>query len=514
MSEDISTKNRRIAKNTLFLYFRMLILLGIGLFTSRVILQALGVENYGIQSVVTGFLSIFSFITSSMTLAIGRFITVELGKNDDSKLRQVFATSLTVQFVMGILILFLVETFGNWFLLTKMNIPAGRESAALWCLHCAAISSALALFTTPFQSCIIAHEKMGAFAYLSLFNALMKLMICYLVIMSSGDKLITYAILLTSVNILDLLFYIIYSLKNFKECTIKLSFEKQLFKRIWNFAGWNMFGNGAFILNTQGINMLLNIYFGVVINAARGIADQVNNIILMFVANFMTAINPQITKSYASGDTKYAFSLCCKGARFSFYIMFFLGLPLMIEAKQILQLWLGDPPPQSDIFLRWIIISTFTTTIGNTLVTLQMAQGDIKQYQTIMTLCAALIFPLSWLTFHLGGGPVYTYYIFSFIYWCMIFVRYQLVHIKTGIPAQQYLIGVVLRCHIVAIVSAIIPLLITHIMQPSLSRFFIVCSVCVLSISLSIYSIGLEKGERAMIVRKLKSTCYGLLRLC
>ena len=510
MLQDISSNNKRIAKNTFLLYCRMLILLVVGLFTSRVILQALGVENYGILSVVVGFLGIFSFITSSMTTAIGRFITVELGKNNLFRLKQVFSTSVTVQFLMGILILFLVETFGYWFLQTKMNIPAGRETAALWCLHCAAISSALTLFTTPFQSCIIAHEKMGAFAYLSLFEAFMKLLICYLVFVSPADKLITYAILLVMVNFLNISFYIIYSLRKFEECTFVFTFDRRLFKEIWNFAGWNMFGNGAWILNTQGVNMLLNIYYGVIVNAARGIADQVNNIILMFVNNFMMALNPQITKSYAAGDKEYAYSLACRGSRFSFYIMYLLGLPLMIEAKQILQLWLGTPPEQSDAFLVWIILSSFTTTIGNTIGTLQMAQGNIKRYQTIMTSFASLIFPFTWIAYYLGGTPIYTYYIFAFIYWCLIFLRFRLVHTSTGISYHQYLVGVVLRCHIVGIVSAIIPLLIALIMYPSFLRLLLVCIASTTSIVLTIYTIGLEKSERAMIISKVRSTLYTL----
>ena len=271
-----------------------------------------------------------------------------------------------------------------------------------------------------------------------------------------------------------------------------------------------MFGNGAWILNTQGVNMLLNIYFGVIVNAARGIADQVNNIILMFVNNFMMALNPQITKSYAAGDKEYAYSLACRGSRFSFYIMYLLGLPLMIEAKQILQLWLGTPPEQSDAFLVWIILSSFTTTIGNTIGTLQMAQGNIKRYQTIMTSFASLIFPFTWIAYYLGGTPIYTYYIFAFIYWCLIFLRFRLVHTSTGISYHQYLVGVVLRCHIVGIVSAIIPLLIALIMYPSFLRLLLVCIASTTSIVLTIYTIGLEKSERAMIISKVRSTLYTL----
>lgn len=320
MTDNISN-NKRLARNTIMLYIRMLILMVIGLFTSRVILQALGVEDYGVNSVIAGFLSMFSIITGSMSRAISRFITVELGKGNLQRLKQVFSTSISVQLIMGLFIVLLIETFGSWFVANKMQIPVGRETAAQWCLHCATLTTFISLMNVPFNSAIVAHEKMSAFAYMTILDAVLKLAICYALYISPIDKLITYSILGVCVSAVTTSVYWIYSLRKFEETSFSFKFDKNLFKEIWGFAGWNLFAQTSWILNTQGINMLMNLFFGVIVNAARGIAVQVNGVIQGFVENFMMALNPQITKSYAAGDKDEAFKLACRGSRFSFYII-------------------------------------------------------------------------------------------------------------------------------------------------------------------------------------------------
>ena len=509
---DISSNNKRIAKNTMMLYIRMLVLMLIGLFTSRVILQALGVEDYGINSVIAGFLSMFGIITSSMSSAISRFITVELGKGELSRLKQVFSTSISVQLFMGILIIILIETFGMWFVNTKMQIPEGREVAAQWCLHCATITTFISLMNIPFHSAIIAHEKMSAFAYMTIVDALLKLAICYAIYISPFDKLITYSILGVIVSIITTSIYWIYCLRNFEETSFNFRFNKKLFKEMWGFAGWNLFAQTAWILNTQGINMLMNIFFGVIVNAARGVAVQVNAIIQNFVNNFMIALNPQITKSYAIGDKDTAFKLACRGSRFSFYIMLVLALPIMIESRQILKLWLGTPPEQADVFIVWTILSTFTTLLGNTLVTLQMAHGNIRKYQIWITVFGWIPFPLTWLMFKLGAPSIVAYYIYVAVYWGLIFVRYYLVHGMTGIPAKMYLGGVVGRCHLVAIIASILPLVIFFMMPETIIRLILVGGTSILSAVIVIYTIGMEQTERNFIKEKILSKITFIFR--
>lgn len=504
MSETNSIiSNRRVAKNTILLYFRMLFLMVIGLFTSRVALQVLGIEDYGINNVIAGFLSMFGIITSSMSSAISRFITVELGLGNVERLKRVFSTSVVVQVLMGLLIVVLIESFGIWFLNNKMNIPEGRECAAEYCLHCATITTFISLMNIPFNSAIVAHEKMSAFAYMTIVDAFLKLAICYALYISSFDKLVTYALLGVCVSLLTTSVYWIYCYRRFPECSISIKFDRPLFKEIWGFASWNFFGQTAWILNTQGVNMIMNIFFGVVINAARGIAVQVNGILSQFVSNFMMALNPQITKSYASGDKNGAFCLACRGSRFSFYILLVLALPLMIESKQILQLWLGEMPMYADVFVVWTILSSFTTLLGNTLVTLQMAHGDIRYYQIWITVFGCLPFPLTWLVFEFGASSIVAYYIYFVVYWGLIFVRYYLVHRATGIPAKMYLGGVVLKCHLIGIVSAIIPVIIYLSMQQTIMRLMMVCAVSLITTTVVIYQCGLDLSEKNLLREKV-----------
>lgn len=500
-----STNTKRVAKNTLLLYIRMIILMLIGLFTSRVMLQALGVENYGINNVIAGFLSLFGIITSSMSAAIGRFITVELGKGNKHRLKTVFSTSIVVQFCMALSIAILIETFGIWFVDNKMNIPAGREVAAQWCLHCATLTTFISLLNIPFNSAIIAHEKMSAFAYMTIFDALWKLLVCYLIIISPIDKLITYSILSVCVSVITTTIYWVYCFRKFEECNKNIHFDSCLFREMWSFGGWNFFGNTAWMLNTQGVNMLMNVFFGVVVNAARGVAVHANGLLQQFVGNFMMALQPQITKSYANGDKNTAFKLACQGARFSFFIMLIVSLPVMIESHQILRLWLGNYPEQAEVFIVWTILSTFTTLLGNTLVTLMMAHGNIRNYQIKITLWGSLPFPLTWIAFQLGAPSIFAYYLFALVYWALIFVRYQLVHDMTGIPARMYLGGVVARTHFVGILSAIAPLALHFSMEESFVRLVLVGGISVLSTLTVIYVLGITPQERLFLHNQIIS---------
>lgn len=497
--------NKLVAKNTIILYFRMLLLMVVGFYTSRVVLRVLGVEDYGVQTVVAGFLSMFGIVTGSMSAAISRFITVELGRSNLQRVKTVFATSVVVQLVMAVLLVIAIESFGLWFVKTQMNIPLGRESAAIWCLHCATLTTLLTLINVPFNSAIIAHEKMAVYAYLSIFDAVLKLVICYAITISPFDKLETYALLLVVVSLTDNIIYWTYCHIKFEECRGKLVFDKRIFHEIWGFAGWSFFGNTAWILNNQGVNMLMNIFHGVVVNAARGIASQVDGIINNFVSNFMVALNPQITKTYAAGEKQNSFTLACRGSRFSFYILLMLALPIMIEANMVLTIWLGTPPEQSAEFFIWTVISSLIMTMGNTLVTLQNAHGNIRHYQIWITVFGYLPFPITWIVFKLFDAPaIWAYYIFTLVYWFLLFVRYYLVHQSTGIPAKQYILGVIVRCHVVGILSAILPLLLHSIMNESILRLILVTVTSIVTSGIVIYTVGMEKSERSMVLNIVK----------
>ena len=337
----------RIAKNTLLLYFRMLLTMGVSLYTSRVILNALGIEDYGIYNVVGGVVAMFGILSGSLSVAISRFITFELGKGDLDKLKRIFCTSVNIQVILIAIITILMETIGIWFLNNKMVIPEERLAAANWVFQFSVITFALNLLSVPYNAVIIAHEKMSAFAYISIIDVTLKLIVAFIIAYNPFDKLVYYGLLIMICGVINRSIYAIYSKRHFEEATYRMIFDKGLMKEMFGFAGWNYFGSSAYVLNTQGVNMLLNTFFGVTVNAARGVAVQVNAAVSHFIDNFMTAVTPQITKSYATNDRDYCFKLVNKGAKYGFFLMLLMSLPIFLETETILNLWLKNPPENS-----------------------------------------------------------------------------------------------------------------------------------------------------------------------
>lgn len=348
---------KRIAKNTFLLYIRMFINMGISLFTSRVILKNLGIEDYGIYSVVGGVVIMFSFLTGSLSSAISRFITYSLETENSKRLSYIFSTSVFTQLFLAVVVVGLVEYFGIWFLKYKLNIPVERETAAQWAMHGAVMIFFVNIVSVPYNATIIAHEKMSAFAYISIFDVVLKLFVAFSLYISPYDKLKTYSVCMVFVTAFISFLYVLYCLGHFAECKLKMVFDRAMFKEMTGFAGWSLLGNGATLLNTQGVNIVSNIFFGVVINAAKGIADQISAITMQFVNNFTTAINPQITKSYAIGNYPYLFNLIFKGSKISFFLMLLFTVPLVVEAEFVLSLWLGYYPPKAPLFVRLVLIS-------------------------------------------------------------------------------------------------------------------------------------------------------------
>lgn len=318
----------------------MLFMMAVTLYTSRVVLNTLGVQDYGIYNVVGGVVAMFGFINSSMASATQRYITFALGKGDKNNLKKVFSTSLQIHVMISVLIVILGETIGLWFMYEQMKIPADRMNAAFWVLQCSIISAVIMILSVPYNADIIAHEKMSAFAYISILEVVLKLVIVYLLLISPFDKLIFYAFLILAVQILIRFCYSLYCNKHFEESKYQKIWDKHLFKEMTGFAGWSMFGNLSSVLFSQGLNMLLNVFFGPVANAARAIAVQVQTAIQQFVGNFQMALNPQITKTYAKGELNEMHKLIFRSARFSFYLLFFISLPVLLETKFILTIWL------------------------------------------------------------------------------------------------------------------------------------------------------------------------------
>lgn len=503
MSFDSSNNNKRISKNTLVLYFRMIFMMAVSLFTSRVVLNALGVEDYGINNVVGGVVAMFSVLSGSMPSSISRFITFELGKGDKNRLMTVFSTGINIQLGMSLIILLVAEAVGVWFLNYKMNIPEERMYAANWVFQCSILTFILGLLSVPYNAAIIAHEKMSAFAYISIIEVTLKLIIVYLLTISPYDRLVTYSILFMLVGVLIRLIYGYYCKRHFEECTYHLVYDKAILKSMTSFAGWNFLGNGAYMLNTQGINILMNLYFGVAVNAARGIATQVDAALKQFVNNFTTAVNPQITKSYAQGDLDYMHKLVCRSAKFSAFLMLFFAIPIILETHSILTIWLKTAPENAEVFLQLIIISSFVDTVlANSLVTSMFATGNIKRYQIIVTTVGCLVFPFSWIAFQLGFQPEIAYVLYFIIYAILLGVRLFLLKDMVKLPVMMYVREVLFRVFPVMMISFIPPMIIRFSMQEGWMRLILLCLVGTIVTSIVEYRLGLTKNERKFLIEK------------
>ena len=494
---DTSANNKRIAKNTLMLYVRMLFTMAVSLFTSRVILNTLGVEDYGIQNVVGGVVAMFSVLSGSMSSSISRFITFELGKGELHRLKTVFSTGVNIQLGMSLLVIVVAEAVGVWFLNCKMNIPPERMVAANWVCQCSILTFVLNLLSVPYNASIIAHEKMSAFAYISVIEVTLKLIIVYMLTVSPFDRLITYSVLLLCVGALIRFIYGYYCKRHFEECTYHFVYDKVVLKSMTSFAGWNFLGNGAYMLNTQGVNILMNMYFGVAVNAARGVATQVDAALKQFVNSFTTAVNPHITKSYAQGDLESMHKLVCRSAKFSAFLMMFFAVPIILDTDTILTLWLKNPPAYASIFLKWIIISSFMDTVlANSLVTSMFATGNIKRYQIIVTTVGCLVFPLSWLAFQLGFEPQVGYILYFIIYTILLFIRLYLLRDMVKLPIMMYVREVLFRLLPTIAICFASSSLLLFVMGEGFIRLVLITLLNLIITSITIYFIGFEKSEK------------------
>ena len=499
---DTSSANKRIAKNTLVLYVRMLFTMGISLFTSRVILQTLGVEDYGISSVVGGVISMFTFINAAMVSSTQRYLNFELVRGDANQLRSVFSTSLQIHALIALAIIVLSETVGLWFLNEKLVIPEARMTAATWVYQCSILSCAVSIMSTPYNAVIVAHEKMSAFAYISILDVSLKLLVVYLLVVLPFDKLIILAILNLLVQLFIRYIYTIYCHRHFPESYFQFRFNKTLFKEMFGFAGWSFWGNLAAILYTQGLNMMLNIFFGPIVNAARGIAVQVQSAVQQFVGGFQTALNPQITKNYASNNLPQMHSLMFRSARFSFLLLFFLSLPVLMETNFILTLWLKTVPDDAVIFTQIMICISLIYTTANPCIIANQATGKVKIYQMVVGGILLLILPISYVVLKLGA-PAYSVFIVHFCIESLAqFSRMYMLRKLIHLPLWQYMKNIYIPIVSTVVIAIILPLVVRMQVAEGWLRFLAVGFTCVLSVGASSYFIGFTKQERVFFLDK------------
>lgn len=481
----------------------MFLMMAISLYTSRVILQTLGVEDYGIYNVVGGLVSMFGIINGSMASATGRYITVALGRNDEEELNKVFSLSIQIHVVIGIVTILLIESVGLWFLNTEMKIPAERMNAAFWVLQLSAITTFFNIMCVPFNADIIAHEKMSVFAYISVLEALLKLGIVFLLFAIPFDKLIVYALLLVLVQVSIQLCYMMYCHRNFKESHYTHQHDPALLREMTSFAGWNMFGGLSSIAFGQGLSMLLNVFFGPVVNAARGIAQQVQSAIQMFITNFQMALNPQIIKTYAQSDFDAMHLLMERSSRFSFFLMLLLSLPVLFETPYILRLWLGVVPEHTVIFLRLTIATTLIYTIINPILTANNATGKVRSYYIVCGCMMISILPISYIALKLGA-PAYSVFIVHFCIEALTqIVRLFMVRGRLKLSIRQFVANVYLRIVLVTLISVIIPYIVWTRMDDGFTSFLVVSVISVISVAVASFTCGLTKSERSFFTSKL-----------
>ena len=494
--QTLSDNTKRIARNTFLLYVRMLFTMAVSLYTSRVVLHVLGVNDFGIYNVVGGVVGMLSILSGSLSAAISRFITFELGKENLENLKSIFSTAINIQVLLAFCVFCLAELVGTWFLNAKMNIDIDRLWAANWVLHCSILTFMVNLVSVPFNALMIAHEHMKAFAYISILDALLKLLVVFLLQLSSWDKMIVYALLLLLVSIVIRLIYSAYCRRHFKECVYCWCFNRPLLKTMLGFAGWNFIGASSGVLKDQGVNIAINLFCGTAVNAARAISVQVNNAINSFVTNFMTALNPQITKSYAKGDYYYMSKLVQQGSRLSFYLLLVLSLPVILNAEEILTLWLRVVPAHTVLFVRLILVLAMCDALSGTLITAMLATGRIRNYQLVVGGLQMLNFPISYLLLRLHCFPESTMIVAILISLSCLVIRLLFLRSMIDLQVMEFLRKVLVNVFLVTLVSVILPIGCFLNMPPGLLRFFtvsLVCFVCTLS---SIYFIGCSPKER------------------
>lgn len=505
MKDHETNRGQRIARNTLMLYVRMLFLMFIGLYTSRVVLSTLGVIDYGIYGVVGGVVALFSVISGSLSAAITRFITFEMGKGTEARLKNVFSSAVTVQLILALLVVVIAEPLGIWFIENEINMPPDRHDAAHWVFQFSLLTFVINIISIPYNASIIAHERMSAFAVIGVLEGLAKLAVAFLIMFSPIDRLVYYAILMCVVAVGVRMAYSVYCRRHFPECRYTFMWEPDLLRQMFAFAGWNFIGAASGTLRDHGGNVLINIFCGPVANAARAVSVQLGGAVQSFVSNFMTAVNPQITKSYAAQEKEYALSLVFRSSRYSFYLLYMLALPVLFNAGYILDLWLEDVPARSENFVCLALLLSLSECLSYPLVTLMLATGNIRNYQLIVGGLQLMNLPVSYLVLKAGAPPESIIVVAIVISQICLFARLLLLKGMTGLSASGFIKAVYLRVAAVFIVSGSVIYLISYMLKSDFVSFVISCIVCIVVNTAGIWLIGIDNEERKLLIDKIKT---------
>ncbi len=500
----VAENNKRIAKNTLYMYFRMGLTLVVGLFTARVVLNALGVHDYGLYNVVGGFVGMLGYFNGLLGQGTTRFLTIGLGRGDIPALKRTFSSLLTMHLAIAAFTLLVGETIGLWFVNHKLVIEAGRMSAANYVYQLSLFSALLGIMQVPYSATVTSHERMSIYAYVSIFDVVMKLLVVFLLLHVGGDKLILYATFYFIVGIITIVFYRWYCIRNFEECSMVFSYDKQLYKDVFNYVGWNAIGTLAFMGNAQGMSVLLNMFFGTIVNTARGIAQTLCNYVNQFVTNFQTAVNPQTLKYYAAGEIGQMNHLIINNARYSSYLLLIVGLPVFLEPTYLLHLWLGQVPEYTVPFVRLTIIQLLVQAIDFPVGMGIHAYGKMRLPNLTSTVVYLMALPVTYVALKLGAEPVIAYVTLICVYPVALCFDLWILNKFSGFPVREYLRNVPLRTAGIALASAVLPVAIQIMMEDNLLRFFLVVGSSAACSAVLVYYCGLSKSMRTKVVEFIK----------
>lgn len=505
----VSENNRRIAKNTILLYVRTLFSQLLGLYTSRKFLEILGVEDYGIYNVVGGVIALLLFFNGSMAVATQRYLTIELGKNDLKAYNNVFSMACIIHAVLALFVLIIAETVGLWFMNSYLNIPVSRMSAANLVYQASVFTVVLSIFVVPYTASLTSHERLDVYAFVGMGEAILRLGVVYLLLISTYDSLVLYGFLLFMIQLISAFIFIVFCTKIFKECRFHWLWNTSLFGSMLGFTGWNLFGTLAWILKDQGSNLLLNIFGGPLINAARGVSFQVSSAVQNLVSGFSAAVNPQLTKNYATENKESLYNLFVTSSKISFFLLFFIALPVILEISYLLNLWLVEVPDYSVLFTRIILLEAVFNTLAGPMVTSLLATGNIKIYQIVVGSVMLLNVPVSFVLLYCDF-PIETPFFVSIAVILLslgirlLFCKYQL-----SFNISSYINDVLKPVVLVFVLSSILPLFIYFYMDYGFVRFVIVSFVSIISILFFVYFLGMSIKERVfinnIIFRKLKN---------
>ena len=512
------SNNKTIAKNTVFLYFRMLFTMLVSLYTSRVVLQVLGVDDYGIYQTVGGLVAMLSFLNGALSTGSSRFLTFELGRKDSDRLKRTFSTTLLMHIVLALLLVLIAETVGLWFVYNKLVIAPERMSAAIFAYHLSILTALVTITQVPYTASIISHERMGIYAYMSIVEVSLKLGIVYLLTVTSWDKLQMYAVLLCLVQISIALFYRCYCVRNFSETRFRWQIDRTIAKEVLSYSGWNLWANTSIALNQQGTIVLLNMFFSPAAVAARAVANQVNMAANQFVQNFRTAANPQIVKRYASGDLEGSKKLLLESTKYSYYLMLLLSLPICLVAQPLLELWLHEVPEYTAVFLQLAIVTSLFQVFDTSFYTALYAKGQIRENALISPTLGFLAFPIVYVMFRYGCSPVSLAWAMLVLYAVLGLIVKPLLIIRIADYRWRDIRSVYLSCLKVTVVAVPIPYTLYSLQDSLFANKWltsvVIMLMSVINVAFATWFMGMDRNVRQKVmnyIRKNISRCQSQL---